>query len=87
MAGRPDIEQLRWAATQQRVLYRFNGGDFYNLHTMFRTQGESHAGLVIAQQRFSVGDQVRGVLRLIAAKSAKDMTDAVEFLGAWIGTP
>jgi len=87
LTGHADIEQLRWAATQQRVLYSFNGGDFYNLHTTFLAQGESHAGLIIAQQRFSVGAQAPGVLQLIAAESAEDMTDAAEFLGAWIGTP
>ena len=87
LTGKTDIEQLRWATTRQLTLYSSNIRDFYSLHSTFLARGERHGGIILAQQRFSVGDQVRGVLRLIATKSAEDMTDAVEFLGAWIGTP
>jgi hypothetical protein len=47
-------------------------------------QGKSHAGIVLAQQqRYSIGEQMRRLLTLIAAKSAEEMKDQVEFLGAW----
>ncbi len=88
LTGKTDIEQLRWATTRQLTLYSSNIRDFYGLHSTFLARGERHGGIILVQQRhYSIGDQVRGVLRLIATKSAKDMTDAVEFLGAWIGTP
>lgn len=42
------------------------------------------AGIILAnQQQYSVGEQMRRILRLIAAKSAEEMRDWVEFLSAW----
>lgn len=80
-----DEDQLRWATSQQRVLYSFNASDFYRLHSAFLARGESHAGIILAvQQRHSIGDQIRGFLRLYAALTAEDMMDRVEFLTHWI---
>jgi hypothetical protein len=53
MVGRSDIDQLRWAATQGRVLYSFNVGDFYHLHTTFLGQQEDHAGIILVQRAHS----------------------------------
>jgi hypothetical protein len=84
MIERGDEQHLGFAATEERVLYSFNVGDFYHLHTMFLAQGKSHAGIALAQQqRYSVGEQMRRLLRLIAAKSAEDMRNQVEFLSTW----
>ncbi len=80
-----DEEQLNWALVNNRVLYSFNIRDFYRIHTTLLEQGESHAGIILAsQQRYSVGEQMRGILRLIAAKSAEEMQNQVEFLSDWI---
>ncbi len=74
MLGRSDEEQLNWAFVHNRVLYSFNVRDFYRLHTTLLEQGQSHAGIILApQQRYSVGEQMRGILRLIVVKSAKEM--------------
>ena len=68
------------------MLYSFNVRDFYRLHTAFLAQGKAHAGIILApQQRCAVGEQMRRLLRLIAAKSAEDMQNQVEFLSAWEG--
>lgn len=84
MAKFPDEEHLKYAAEQGRVLYSFNIKDFYLLHTRFLEQGQSHAGIILAQQkRYSVGEQMRRLLKLAAAKSAEEMVDQVEFLSAW----
>jgi hypothetical protein len=74
-----------WATEQGLVLYSFNVRDFYRLHTTFLTQGKFHAGIILAQQqRYSLGEQMRGILRLIAVKSAEEMQNQVEFLSDWI---
>ena len=79
-----DAHHLEYTTAQGRVLYSFSVGDFYRLHTALMAQGESHAGIILAQQqRYSVGDQMRRLLKLIAAKSAEDMKNQVEFLSAW----
>jgi hypothetical protein len=47
-------------------------------------QGRSHAGIILArQQRYSVGEQMRRLLKLIAVTSAENMQNQVEFLSAW----
>ena len=80
-----DEDQLRWATSQQRVLYSFNVRDFYRLHSANLARGESHAGIILAiQQRHSIGDQIRGFLHLHASLTAEDMIDRVEFLTHWI---
>ncbi|MGV0106666.1 DUF5615 domain-containing protein [Nostoc sp. DSM 114160] len=83
--GYTDEEQLRWATEQSLVLYSSNIRDFYRLHTDFLTKEQSHAGMILVQQqRYSVGELMRGILRLIAAKSAEEMHNQVEFLSSWI---
>jgi hypothetical protein len=66
------------------VLYSFNVPDFYRLRTTFLAQGTSHAGMILTQQRqFSIGEQTRRLLKLIATRSAEEMKDQAEFLSAW----
>jgi len=72
---RADSEHLDHATAQGRVLYSFNVGDFYRLHTTFLAEGKSHAGMILArQQGYSVGEMMRRLLKLIAAK-ASEMRD------------
>lgn len=82
----PDEEQLIWARSRGRVLYSSNIRDFYSLHTAFLTQEQPHSGMILVQQqRYSIGELMRGILRLVAAKSAEKMENQVEFLSTWIG--
>ncbi len=82
----PDEEQLIWARSQGRVLYSSNIRDFYSLHTTFLTQEQPHSGMILVQQQlYSIGELMRGILRLVAAKSAEQMENQVEFLSTWIG--
>ena len=84
MIEREDTEHLEYAITQGRVLYTCNVADFYRLHTDFLAQGKSHAGMILApQQRYSVGEVMRRLLKLIHTKSAAEMSNSIEFLQAW----
>jgi hypothetical protein len=83
--GYSDEEQLIWATSQGCSLYSSNVRDFYCLHTLFLQQKRNHAGIILVQQqRYSMGEIMRGILQLIATKSAEEMIDQVEFLSAWI---
>ncbi|WP_103669510.1 DUF5615 family PIN-like protein [Pseudanabaena sp. BC1403] len=80
-----DEEQLIWAKEQSRVVYSFNMGDFQNLHHVFIAKGIEHSGIILApQQRYSIGEQLRGLLKLISQKSAEDMVNQLIFLSAYI---
>jgi hypothetical protein len=82
--GQRDDDQLRWATEQHRVLYSFNRGDFCRIHSAWMRAGESHAGIILAvQQRYSVGEQMRRLLRLIDTLTAEEMRNRIEFLSAW----
>ena len=86
MIERKDAEHLDYATQQGRVLCTFNAGDFYRLHTDYMAHNKSHAGIILMrQQHYSVGEQMRRLLRLMASKSAEDMKNWVEFLSAWNG--
>ena len=80
MIERQDDDHLEFATAKGRVLYGFNVGDYCRL----QAQGRTHAGLILAlQQRYSVGEQMRRLLRLIAAQPAEAMQSRVEFLSHW----
>jgi hypothetical protein len=85
MLHRSDEEQIDWARQNGRVVFSFNTRDFYRLHTTIIEQGLSHAGIILApQQRYGIGDLMRGVLKLINTKSSEEMQGQLEFLSNWI---
>lgn len=84
MIERDDKDHLSFAASQGRVLYSFNIGDFYSIHTTWLKKNKSHAGIVLSpQQQYSVGEQMRRLLKLISQVPAKQMKNRVEFLSNW----
>lgn len=85
MIERRDEEHLDYATAQGRVLCTFNVRDFYQLHEECQQQGKSHAGIILVpQQRYTLGEQLRRILKLVATTSAESMRDRVEFLSAWM---
>lgn len=84
MIEREDSDHLEYATAQGRVLYTCNVADFYHLHISFPAQGKFHAGIILVpQQRYSVGERMRRLLKLINKKSEAEMRNSVEFLQAW----
>lgn len=84
MIRRRDDEHLSLAAMRGRALYSFNVRDFHELHTEWTAAGRDHAGIILAQQkRYSTGEQIRRLLRLIGSLTAEAMKNREEFLGRW----
>jgi Domain of unknown function (DUF5615) len=84
MIRRSDVEHLEFAALQGRVIYSFNVGDFQSLHSKYFTQGKHHSGIILGQQqRYSLGEQVRRLLNIIARISAEEMNNSVVSLSSW----
>lgn len=84
MLAQSDEQQLEWASKHQCAIYSFNVRDFYRIHSSWLAQGKLHTGIILGKQAYSIGDQMRGLLRVAAAKSAEDIKNNVEFLGSWI---
>ena len=84
MVGREDHEQLTYATKESRVVYSSNIGHFCALHAEFMAGGGNHAGIIVCQQqRYDVGEQMRRLVRLIAANTAEKMQNRLEFLSNW----
>ncbi len=84
MEGQEDERHLEYASAQGLVLYSFNGKDFQPLHYRFLEQNLSHAGIVLApQRRYSIGEQMRRLIKLVETLSAEEMANRIEFLSAW----
>jgi hypothetical protein len=80
----PDAKHLEYASLDGRTLYSFNVSDYMTLQSAYMTAGQTHAGLILSQQqRYSVGEQMRRLVRLVQMKSAESMRNRVEFLSAW----
>lgn len=84
LTEKTDEEQLAFATERGCVLYTFNVSDFHRLHTKLAGSGLEHAGMILApQQRYSVGEQLRRILRLRASMTAASIRNQVEFLSNW----
>ncbi|MDQ5823568.1 MAG: DUF5615 family PIN-like protein [Chloroflexota bacterium] len=83
MRGRSDAEHLAYATTQGLVLFSFNMRHYMALHTSWLEQGQSHAGLILSDQHYGVGELMRRILRIVASLWAEEMKDRAEFLSSW----
>ena len=84
MSERNDPGHLEYAVRERRVLCTFNARDFWLLHSQYLAAGRTHAGIVLMpQQRYGVGEQLKRLLRLAVTLAPEDMTDRAEFLSAW----
>ena len=82
--GFPDNEQLDFAAAEDRVICTCNLRDFLVLHAEYLAQAKTHGGIIlIHQQRFTIGEQVLRLLRLLQARSSEAMQNNIEFLSNW----
>jgi hypothetical protein len=83
-----DEAQLLWATSEERVIYSFNVQDFSRLHRDFLQKNLHHAGIIaVPRQRYSVGEQLRGLLKVMECLSTEEMVDQLIFLSNYINTP
>lgn len=67
------------------MIYTYNMGDFCRLHGMYIAQALNHPGIIIAErQSYSVGEQLRGILRVTEDYSAEEMRNQLVFIGGYI---
>ena len=84
MLAHTDAEHIEYAAREQRVVCTFNVGDFWALHSEYLAEGRSHAGIILMpQQRYSLGEQLRRLLQLATTLSPDVMVNRAEFLSSW----
>jgi len=74
-----DLDQLRYASLQKRVLFTFNVSDFVKLHEEFMTTGRRHSGILLSKQ-MPVGIVVKRLLKLLSRLPV----DAIENNISWL---
>ncbi len=81
LKGEDDEPQLIFATEKGRVLFSYNVGHFCRLHSLFLQQGRQHSGIIVVQRlKMSIGQQIRGLMRLVNTRTAVDMENGLEFL-------
>lgn len=76
-----DHEQLTWAAARNRAVLTYNAADFVRLHREFIEAALTHAGIIIAaQQKVTIGERMRKVLRLCASLGTDATQNRIKFL-------
>jgi hypothetical protein len=84
MINRADPDQLAAASAAGRVLYTFNVADYCVLHQDWIPQRRYNAGIFVApRQRYSIGEELRRLMRPIGSVTAEEMRNRIEFLSAW----
>ena len=67
-----------------RGIYSSNVGHFCQLHAELVADGRNHDGIVLCkQQQYSIGEQMRRLLKLIAALVGRRDAESTEFLSSW----
>ena len=84
MRGKPDIEHLRFAASNDLALVTCNRRDFLRLHAQFLQSNEPHAGIMIVSQQIPKGVRIRGLLLFAEIASASDVQNRLEHLKEWL---
>ena len=84
MSNRTDEEQLHYAHSRNLVLASHNVADFSRLHSEWMNAGFEHAGIIlIHQQKWSVGELARRIIRLLASVPGQNMHNRLEFISNW----
>jgi len=80
--GNSDKQQLKFAASKERVLFSFNRGDFKRIHKNWWKEGINHFGIVLAiQQRFTDKGLILQLQREVLEKYTKeDMKNQIFWL-------
>jgi hypothetical protein len=84
MANRSDEEHLDYASRKGLVLYSYNMRHYSSIHSQWLGSGRQHSGIILSpQQRYSVGEQQRRLLRILSNLSATEMLSRIEYLSNW----
>jgi len=77
--GRPDSEQLRYAAQEERCVLSFNIKDYVLLHNEYVQKELDHWGIIVSNQ-LPIGETLRRLLTVLQRYSRKSMKNRLLFL-------
>jgi predicted nuclease of predicted toxin-antitoxin system len=74
-----DLDQLRYASLQKRVLFTFNVADFAKLHDEFMATGRHHSGILLSKQ-LPVRIVVKRLLKLLSRLPVDEIENNIFWL-------
>jgi hypothetical protein len=84
MINREDDEHLTAASASGRTPFTHYTTDYCILHQSWMRQSRAHAGIIVApQQLYSVGEELRRIMRLISERTSEEMLGRLEFISGW----
>ncbi len=84
MSGASDAEHLAYASARGLAIVTTDEADFARLNKEFGESGREHAGIIVMkQQRYGRGEQIRRLRRLIEEVTAEALHNRVEYLQRW----
>lgn len=81
--GLSDIEQLRYAATENRVIVSCNIADFNRLHSDCIKKGIKHSGIILTKQ-LPIGTIIKALLKLLSNIKTEKTENNIIWLSDWI---
>ncbi len=78
-----DAEQLKYASSENRVVFTFNIADFYKIHSEFIKKGFNHNDIILSKQH-SIGVIVKALLKLLSNINSKNIRNNIIWLTDWI---
>jgi len=81
--GLSDFEQLKYASSQNRVIFTFNVADFYRIHSEFMREGLNHAGIILSRQ-LPIGIIVKALLKLLSDMKHEKFRNNIVWLSDWV---
>lgn len=81
--GLSDFEQLKYASSQNRVIFTFNVADFYKTHSEFMKEGLNHTGIILSRQ-LPIGTIVKALLKLLTGIKPEKLSNNIVWLSDWI---
>ena len=81
--GISDIDQLKYATSEDRTIFTFNVADFYKIHTEFVKKEINHSGIIFSKQ-LPIGTVVKALSKLLSFINSKDLQNNTIWLSDWI---
>jgi uncharacterized protein with PIN domain len=81
--GIADVDQLKFASSEKRVLLTFNIADFYKIHSEFIKNNLDHSGIILSKQ-LPIRIVIRALLKLLSAITPEKIGNNVIWLTDWV---
>ena len=81
--GLSDLEQLKYAFSENRIIFTFNIADFYKIHSEFIKKDLKHCGIILSKQ-LPIKIIIKALLKLLSKIESEKIKNNIIWLSDWI---